>query len=137
VGHIGVDGCGAPAHVVSLRGLAEAFGKLATARGAVWSAMTAHPELVGGDRRDVTRLMDAVPDLMAKDGAEGVFAAALPDGLAAAVKIGDGNARAAGVVIAAALRAAGVGIPTGRVGDPILGHGAPVGSVRPIVDGPS
>ncbi len=135
VRHIGVDGCGAPAHVVSLRGLAEAFRTLAAARGAVWSAMTSHPELVGGDRRDVTRLMSAVPDLMAKDGAEGVFAAALPDGRAAAVKIGDGNARASGVVIAAALRAVGVDIALGAVGDPIFGHGVPVGSVRAIVDG--
>ena len=34
--------------------------------------------MVGGDRRDVTELMVHVPGLMAKDGAEGVFAAALP-----------------------------------------------------------
>ncbi len=134
VHHIGVDGCGSPAHVVSLRGLAEAFRTLAMARGPVWSSMTAHPDLIGGDQRDVTRLMSAVPDLMAKDGAEGVFAAALPDGRAAAVKIGDGNARAAGVVIAAALGAVGVAIEPHAVGDPILGHGVPVGSVRPLVD---
>ena len=96
--HIGVDGCGAPAHVMSLLDLTRGFRTLAGELGAVWSAMTEHPDLVGGQERDVTRLMRAVPDLMSKDGAEGVFAAALPDGRAAAVKIADGNKRAAGIV---------------------------------------
>jgi len=129
--HIGVDGCGAPAHVMSLLGLTRAFRTLAAARGPVWSAMTAHPALVGGDDRDVTRLMRAVPELMSKDGAEGVFAAALPDGRAAAVKIADGNKRAAGVVVAAALTTVGVDVDPRAFGPPILGHGEPVGRVRP------
>ena len=131
--HIGVDGCGAPAHVGSLRGLAAAFRSLAIDRGDVWSAMTHYPDLVAGDRRDATRIMRLVPELMAKDGAEGVFAAALPDGRAAAVKIADGNGRAAGVVLAAGLAAVGVVVDPSALGDPILGHGKPVGRVRPIV----
>lgn len=129
--HIGVDGCGAPAHVMSPHALARSFRQLASERGEVWAAMVAHPDLVGGDERDVTRLMRAVPDLMAKDGAEGVFAAALPDGRAAAVKIADGNGRAAGIVIAAALRTVGVDVDPTELGAPILGHGRPVGRVRP------
>jgi L-asparaginase II len=133
VTHIGVDGCGAPAHAMAMSGLARSFAALAAERGPVWSAMTAHPELVGGERRDATRLMRAVPGLMAKDGAEGVFAAALPNGMAAAVKIADGAGRAAGVVMAAALRAAGVDVPADAAGAPILGHGRPVGEVRPLV----
>ena len=48
--------------------------------------MTEHPEMVGGERRDVTALMRHVPGLMAKDGADGVFAAALPDGRAVAAE---------------------------------------------------
>lgn len=131
VSHIGVDGCGAPAHVLSLRGLASAFRRLAIERAMVWTAMTRHPDLVAGDRRDATRIMRLVPDLMAKDGAEGVFAAALPDGRAVAVKIGDGNARAAGVVAAAALATIDVDIDPAALGAPILGHGAAVGRVRP------
>ena len=118
---------------IAMSGLARSFAVLAAERGPVWSAMTAHPELVGGERRDATRLMRAVPGLMAKDGAEGVFAAALPDGMAAAVKIADGAARAAGVVMAAALRAAGVDVPDDAAGAPILGHGRPVGEVRSLV----
>lgn len=131
--HIGIDGCGAPAHVVALSGLAKAFRTLAVERGAVWSAMTHHPDLVAGERRDATRIMRLVPGLMAKDGAEGVFAAALPDGRAAAVKIADGNARAAGTVLAAGLAAIGVDIDPARLGDPIRGHGEPVGQVRPVI----
>ena len=133
VAHIGVDGCGAPAHVVSLQGLAAAFRHIAMAQGSVWSAMTGHPDLVAGDQRDATRLMRLVPGLMAKDGAEGVFAAALPDGRAVAVKIADGAARASGVVVAAALGAVGVDVDHAALGEPMLGHGRPVGRVRPII----
>ena len=42
----------------------------------------------------MTRLMRGIPGLVAKDGAEGVYVAALPDGRAAAVKIADGSERA-------------------------------------------
>lgn len=133
--HVGIDGCGAPAHVTSLVGLARAFRTLAVTRAPVWAAMTAHPDLVGGERRDVTRLMRSVPGLMAKDGAEGVFAAALPDGRAAAVKIADGASRAAGVVLASALATIGVDVDPGELGEPIRGHGRPVGAVRPTLHG--
>jgi L-asparaginase II len=129
--HIGVDGCGAPAHVMSLVGLARAFRTLAVESGDVWSAMTAHPELIGGEAREDTVLMRDVPGLMAKAGAEGVFAAALPDGRALAVKIADGNGRAAGVVAGAALRTIGVEVDVEALSPPILGHGRPVGRVRP------
>ena len=131
VAHIGVDGCGAPTHAMSLRSLAAAYATLAAERGRVWTAMTTHPDLSGGERRDVTRIMRLVPDLMAKDGAEGVFAAALPDGRAAAVKIADGAGRAAGVVVAAALTGVDVDVDPADLGRPILGHGRPVGRIRP------
>lgn len=133
VSSIGVDGCGAPAHVVRLIGLARAFRHLALEKGRVWTAMSEHPELVGGERRDVTRLMRLVPGLMAKEGAEGVFAAALPDGRAAAIKIADGSGRAAGIVVAAALAETGVDIDPTSLGEPILGGGEPVGHIRPVL----
>ncbi|MEK7292713.1 MAG: asparaginase, partial [Actinomycetota bacterium] len=96
---IGVDGCGAPAHAMSLLGLARAFRAIAMApehspAATVAVAMRSYPELVGGPRRDVTLLMQGIPGLMAKDGAEGVFAAALPDGRTVALKISDGANRA-------------------------------------------
>ena len=133
VAHIGVDGCGAPAHVMPLRGLARAFAALAGERGAVWSAMTQHPELVGGEGTETTAIMRAVPSLMAKAGAEGVFAAALPDGVAVAIKTSDGASRAASVVLPAVLRVVGVDVAVDAIVEPILGHGRPVGAVRSLV----
>jgi L-asparaginase II len=128
---IGVDGCGAPAHAFSLLGLARGFRAVALGVPAVRDAMTSHPDMVGGRSRDVTHFMQRVPGLMAKDGAEGVFAAALPDGRTVALKIADGASRARSVVMAAALARLGV-----DAGDemqwrtPIFGHGRPVGDVR-------
>lgn len=137
VAHVGVDGCGAPAHVIPLIGLARAFRTLAMERGPIWSAMSTHPELIGGEHRDDTRLMRMVPGLMAKGGAEGVFAAALPDGRAVAVKIADGANRAASVVLAAALTRLGVDVDATMIGEPIMGHGRAVGSVTAILARPT
>jgi L-asparaginase II len=133
VRHVGVDGCGAPVHALALRDLAAGFRTLATTRGRVWSAMTARPELVGGDRRTVTRVMRAIPGAMAKDGAQGVFAIAHPDGWAAALKVADGQERPVPVVLAAALAHVGIELDGASMTDPILGHGRPVGSVRSVL----
>jgi L-asparaginase II len=139
IGAVGVDGCGAPLFALSPTGLANAFAVLVTAPAGtpehrVASAMRAHPDVVGGPDRVVTRLMSEIPGLLAKDGAEGAFVAALPDGAAAVVKIADGASRAAAPVLVAALRALGV---SARVLDdlastPVLGGGRPVGSVRAL-----
>jgi len=137
--HIGVDGCGLPAHVISLVGLARAYRTIAmagpeSADSLVYSAMTSHPEMVGGDGRDVTKFMRHIPGLMAKDGAEGVYAAALPDGRAVAVKIADGGNRARPAVMLAALRALDVDTSAveSLVVESLFGHGRPVGEVRAI-----
>ena len=102
--HVGIDGCGAPTAYVSLLGVAQAYQALATADHRVARAMRTHPELVGGPGRDVTELMRAVPGLVAKEGAEGVYVAAMPDGRAVALKIADGGERARLPVMLAALR---------------------------------
>ena len=137
VAAVTVDGCGAPQHALTLPGLARAFARLVTASAGsderrTADAMRAHPDLVGGTGRDVTLLMQGLPGLLAKDGAEGVYAAALPDGASVALKIADGAARARGPVLVAALRALGA---TGPVLDelevvPVLGGGRRVGEVR-------
>jgi L-asparaginase II len=74
-----------------------------------------------------------VPGLVAKDGAEGVFAAALPDGGALAVKIADGSPRPLPTVVTALLEKLGVpGLEVvGTV--PVLGHGEPVGQVDVVL----
>ena len=135
--HIGVDGCGAPAHVMSLVGLARAFRNIAIGAAGesarqVASAMTTHPVLLGGPGRDVTELIQLVPGLVAKDGAEGVYAAALPDGRAVAIKVADGASRARPPIMLAALRAMDVDVSAVEplVRQTILGHGREVGEVR-------
>jgi L-asparaginase II len=130
--HVAVDGCGAPQHALSLRGLARAFTSLARNQARVADAMRAHPFLVGGTDRDVTRLMQGVPGLVAKDGAEGVYAVALADGSAVALKVEDGAGRARTPILVAALRRLGV---TAAVLDdlattPVMGGGRRVGEVR-------
>ena len=135
----GVDGCGAPVMAVSLTGLARAFCRLATAaegtdEARVATAMRAYPQWVGGTRRDVTALIRGVPGLIAKDGAESVYAVGLPDGRGVALKIADGGQRARPVVMAAALRRLGVNAQVLEVlaQAPVLGHGQQVGSITAV-----
>jgi L-asparaginase II len=95
---IGVDGCSAPAFFLSLYRAAFAYARLmATSRGdgatgaldryfdsasAVVEAMTSFPEYVAGAWSVTTPLMDAFGgDLLAKEGAEGVYAMALSPSL--------------------------------------------------------
>src|SRR3954452_2680104 len=109
----GVDGCGAPLFAVSLTGLVRAFRALVLAEPGsperrVADAMRAHPAWTSGTDRDERRLMDAVPGLLVKCGAEGVDAFAFGDGRAGAVKIDDGAMRARTPVTVAMLRALGV-----------------------------
>ncbi|WP_461024256.1 asparaginase [Thalassiella azotivora] len=139
VRHTTVDGCGAPLLSCSLAGLARAFARIATAAEGtpehrVAAAVRAHPEMVGGTGRDVTDLVAGVDGLVAKDGAEGVYAAALPDGRAVALKVLDGASRPRPVVLVEALRHLGVQADVlDRVGHvPVLGHGRPVGEVRAV-----
>ena len=97
--------------------------------------MSGHPWHVAGTGRDATRFMEAVPGLVAKDGADGVYAAGLPDGSAVAFKILDGSARPRAAVLAAALGVAGVDPAlVEAVGlTPVLGHGSPVGEVVAVI----
>ncbi|MEU7802006.1 asparaginase [Micromonospora arborensis] len=136
---VGVDGCGAPVLAVSLTGLAGAYLRLVDAEPgsaprAVADAMRAHPEIVGGTQADDTRLMRGVPDLLAKVGAEGVIAVALPGVGAVALKIDDGADRARMPVLVSALRRLGVDAPvlTEYAEVPLFGGGVPVGGVRPL-----
>lgn len=151
VEHVTVDGCGAPLFSTTVRGLARAFGHLAAAprrapgspEAAVAGAMSAFPHMVGGTGRDATRAMQAVPGLVAKDGADGVYGAGLPDGSALAFKVLDGAPRPRPAVLAAALRRLGAAQVPGADDDAlaalgdvaVLGGGRPVGAVRPALGG--
>lgn len=137
VQHLAVDGCGAPQHALTLPGLARAFSRLAssqvgTPERRTLDAMRGNPWLVGGTGRDVTRLMEGIPGLVAKDGAEGVYAGALADGSAVALKIEDGAGRPRTPVLVAALRVLGVQaeVLEELATTPVLGGGERVGEVR-------
>ncbi len=116
-----IDGCSAPNFATTLSGLARAMARIAGARedGAsireraaftVREAMSAHPDLVAGEGRACTWLMRLMGSKgVVKTGAEGVFAAALPElGLGVALKISDGATRASNVAITGVLVRLGI-----------------------------
>ena len=135
---VGIDGCGAPVIGMTVLQLARMFSQCVQLPGddparRVADAMRAEPEMVGGSDRDVTKLMRTVPGLLAKDGAEGVYAVALESGHAVAFKTLDGADRARQVVMAQALALLGVpGVEEfGSVS--VLGGGKPVGSLTGLM----
>ena len=141
-----VDGCGAPAYAVSLTGLARAYTTIASApaddsaEAAVAAAMRENPWTLGGTGREVTRIIAGTPGIVVKDGAEGMAAAALPDGSAVAVKIEDGDLgrRAAIPALVAGLRLAGVqsGVLEEPAATPVLPRGVPVSRARAVFEQP-
>jgi L-asparaginase II len=147
---IGVDGCGAPVHGVTLAGMATLYARLArperlgdlepSVRRAT-TAMRTQPYLVGGRNRLGTALMERSDDLIEKGGAEGLScAASLGGGLGIAVKTADGAHRAIPPVMLAVLRALdlvddGTLDALGEFTRPsVLGGGQPVGAIEPVVD---
>jgi L-asparaginase II len=148
VSAVGVDGCGAPLFALSVAGLARAFRRLAlsapgSAERKVADAMRAYPDWTSGSTRPERALMEAVPGLLLKSGAEGVEGFALPDGRAGAFKIEDGSARARPPVTVALLRmlAADEEPGTDRAAldrlstAPVTGGGRIVGEVRATLPG--
>jgi L-asparaginase II len=102
--------------------------------------MRAHPRLVAGTGRLCTALMRAIPDLIVKTGAEGVFLAASPTtGFGVALKAVDGAGRAAEVALLSLLAHLGL-IPDAAQGElqpyarPRLRdyNGNEVGEIRPV-----
>lgn len=132
----GVDGCGAPLVAFSLAGLARSFSSLMLssedACRQVVAAMSGHPDLMSGTRRDSGALIRAVPGSIAKEGAEGVYAVALTDGRALALKVLDGAQRPRATVMCAMLAELGVTGLDDVPGDSgnVLGGGRSVGSIR-------
>jgi L-asparaginase II len=87
---------------------------------------------VAGTGREDTALMSAVDGLIAKAGAEGVQAFALPDGFAVAIKMDDGAKRACAPLAVEALRYLGADVSgLAELAAPeVLGGGRPVGEIR-------
>lgn len=130
---IGVDGCGAPAVVARLRGLADGYRRLVAEDRwrRVLEAGIAHPGLVGGQGRVESALLAA--GVVAKVGAEGVYGAGwTEDGRAhgIAIKAEDGQPRGVAVALVAVLAARGVVSPDVWSPPPVTGGGEVVGAVR-------
>ena len=110
-----VDGCGAPLFAISLIGLAKAISNLVKSSDLVYQqialACTKYPELVAGDGRLTTRMMQAVSGLFMKEGAEGVQVCALRDGRVIAIKIIDGSWRPVAPIIMEIFNRWGVEMP--------------------------
>ena len=149
-GPVGVDGCGAPVHSVTLAGMATLFARLTTperlgdlepaARRAV-ASMLAEPYLVAGRNRVGTALMERTGDVIEKGGAEGLScSASIPAGLGIAVKTADGSHRALPPAVLAVLRqldlvdAATIEAMAAFARPPVLGGGRPVGEIEPLVE---
>ena len=132
VAGVSVDGCGAPLFLFSLLGLARAIRNLTISTDAVHQevaqACRDYPEMVSGPGRLATRMMQKIPGLFMKDGAEAVNVTSLADGRTLAIKISDGNARAMPAITAAALAKFGIDAQETPVNT--LGAGLPVGTIR-------
>ncbi|MFJ5990667.1 asparaginase [Lentzea sp. NPDC092896] len=133
VAHTAIDGCGAPVYGLSLHGLARAMQGLV--RTPVAEAMRAFPEYVGGTGHVNTVVMQQLPGVVAKGGAEGVLVLATSAGHAVAVKVLDGNPRATTAIGLTALAALGFDVSPAKesLSVPVLGGGQVVGEVRVVL----
>lgn len=104
------DGCTVVCFGLPIRSMAVGYARLGSTRDSaakrIVSAMLGHPYLLAGTGRLCTELMQAWPgEIIAKVGALGIYCATMPRlGLGLAVKIEDGDTRAAGVALLAVLR---------------------------------
>ena len=152
---VAVDGCGIPTLALPLKGLATAMARFAdpashsnqraAAMGRIHKAIAARPEMVAGTGRLCTAIIrETGGAVLAKTGAEGVFAAALPErGLGVAIKIDDGAGRAAEVAVTNILKHLGAidDAAAARLADYFVAPlkniaGRRIGDVRPAADWP-
>lgn len=138
VGHLGVDGCGAPLFAVTLRGLATALSRLArrldpeAAR--LTEAILHDAWAIDGPGRANTVVTEEL-GLLCKGGAEGVMVMAAPDGTAVALKVLDGTQRATTLVALELLARSGA-VPRAEADrvialttEKVLGGGDAVGAI--------
>ena len=104
----GIDGCSAPNWAMPIRNIALGFARLTMpSHGAaqrIIDAVRHHPFMVQGTRGFDTELMQNLPRVFVKGGAEGVHCGCIPHaGLGIAIKCDDGAARAGEPAMAAVL----------------------------------
>ncbi|CAN2172173.1 AnsA L-asparaginase II [Candidatus Nanopelagicaceae bacterium] len=126
------DGCGAPLFLISVIGLARAIREVTISKdpgiASVISASRAFPEMVAGEGRLTTEMMQAVDGLYMKDGIEAVEVASMPDGRTLVFKVGDGSLRPFRVLVHAGLKVLGVDSPYTQ--ENVLGGERVIGAIR-------
>ena len=102
----GIDGCSVPTWAYPLSNMALGFAKLTeTATGKrIIQAVRKYPFMVAGTGRFDTRLMELLPRVFVKTGAEGVYCGCIPHAhIGIALKCDDGAGRAAETAMASLL----------------------------------
>jgi L-asparaginase II len=94
----------------------------------VLAAGRANPVMVAGVGRLTTQMMESVPDLFMKDGAEAVEIASLPDGRTFVFKVSDGSLRSFRTLIHACLKSFGVDSPFEP--EKVMGGPRVIGTIR-------
>jgi L-asparaginase II len=129
------DGCGAPLFLLSLIGLARAVRAITISTDpvhqSVISAARAFPEMVGGIGRHNTEMMQQVPGLFMKDGAEAVNVCSLADGRTFAFKVSDGSLRAFRTIVHACLKDFGIDTPLTL--EKVMGGPRVIGTIRATI----
>jgi L-asparaginase II len=107
-----IDGCGAPLFTMSTLGMARAARTMRISGYPVHTkivdACIANPRMIFAEGAFDTRMMQKVPGLFVKGGAESVMVASLPDGHAITWKVLDGSKRVDGPIMVAALARCGI-----------------------------
>ena len=126
------DGCGAPLFLISVIGLARAIRAITISvdpiHQSVLEASRAFPEMVAGKGRLTTQMIEAVPGLYMKDGAEAVEVASMPDGRTLVFKVSDGSLRPFRVLVHAGLKRLGIDSP--YEAENVLGGDRVIGTIR-------
>jgi L-asparaginase II len=129
------DGCGAPLFLLSLIGLARAVRAITISTDpvhqSVMSAARAFPEMVGGVGRHNTEMMQQVPGLFMKDGAEAVNVCSLADGRTFVFKVSDGSLRAFRTIVHACLKDFGIDTPLTL--EKVMGGPRVIGTIRATI----
>ena len=127
-----IDGCGVVCFAFPLERVAHAFARLERLEGGdtIVPAMRARPELIGGEGATDTTLMRTLDGWIAKGGAEGLMAAASPDGLGIALEVEDGNSRALRPALSEFARQLGLDLSTFAQVPVRNSHAEVVGEVR-------
>ena len=130
-----VDGCGAPLFLFSLLGLARAIRNLTISTDPVHQTVAQacrdFPEMVAGPGRLGTRMMQNIPGLFMKEGAEAVNVASLPDGRTFVFKVSDGSIRPFETLMVAALAEFGINVTDTT--ERVYGGSEAIGAIRACI----